>query len=87
MSSDNLHELVDFAARQIVENIELEMKSNVDGIDPKRVFMNATLNVGTSFMLNDRLDFGDPEQVQIMNWIEVIFYLNHKAITCSLGNF
>ena len=73
MSTDNLHELVDFAARQIVENIETQMKAHPNGIDPKKIFMNGTLNVGTSFMLNDRLEFGDPEQVKIMNWIEIIF--------------
>ena len=72
MSSDQLHQLVDFSARQIVENIELEMrKKNGGGIDPKRVFMSATLNVATSFLLNDRLEFGEPEQVMICEWIEV----------------
>ena len=73
MSNDSLHELVDFSARQIVENIEIQMKNQPGGIDPKRIFMNGTLNVGTSFMLNDRLEFGDPEQIEIMNWIEGIF--------------
>ena len=72
MSSDNLHELVDFSARQIVENIEREMKGRKGGgIDPKKTFMSGTLNVATSFMLNDRLEFGDPEQVMVMNWVEV----------------
>lgn len=71
MSSDNLHELVDFSARQIVDNVEKEMKLKPSGIDPRRTFMNATLNVGTTFMLNDRLDFDDPEQVMVMNWVEV----------------
>ena len=73
LSNDSLHELVDFSARQIVENIEIQMKNQPGGIDPKRIFMNGTLNVGTSFMLNDRLEFGDPEQIEIMNWIEGIF--------------
>ena len=73
MSSDQLHQLVDFSARQIVENIELEMakKSGGGGIDPQRVFMSCTLNVATSFMLSDRLEFGEPEQVMICEWIEV----------------
>ena len=71
MSSDNLHELVDFSARQIVDNVEKEMKLKPSGIDPRKTFMNATLNVGTTFMLNDRLDFDDPEQVMVMNWVEV----------------
>ena len=71
MTTDHLHELVNFSARQLVENVEKEMKLKPSGIDPRRTFMNATLNVGSQFMLSDRLDFEDPEQVMIMNWIEV----------------
>ena len=47
------------------------MKKSPEGIDPKTSFMAGTLNVGTSFMLNERLDFNDPEQKQVMAWIEV----------------
>ena len=71
LSNDGLNELVDFSARQIVENLELEMAKNEAGIDPKRTFMSGSLNVATSFMLNERFDFNDYEQVMIMNWIEV----------------
>ena len=33
--------------------------------------MNGTLNVGTSFMLNEKLDFDDPEQKKVTAWIDV----------------
>ena len=71
LSNEGLNELVDFSARQIVENLELEMAKNTGGIDPKQTFMSGSLNVTTSFMLNERFEFNDDEQVMIMNWIEV----------------
>ena len=73
LSNEGLNELVDFSARQIIENLELEMAKNTGGIDPKQTFMSGSLNVTTSFMLNERFDFNDDEQVMIMNWIEVGF--------------
>ena len=51
------------------------MKSSPEGIDPRTTFMAGTLNVGTSFMLNERLDFDDPEQKKVMAWIDVSFIL------------
>ena len=47
------------------------MKVSPEGIDPRTTFMTGTLNVGTSFMLNERLDFDDPEQKKVMAWIDV----------------
>ena len=73
LSNEGLNELIDFSARQIVENLELEMAKNTGGIDPKQTFMSGSLNVTTSFMLNERFEFNDNEQVMIMNWIEVGF--------------
>ena len=81
LSNDGLNELVDFSARQIVENLEFEMAKNKGaGIDPKRTFMSGSLNVATSFMLNERFDFNDDEQVMIMNWIEVRLYVIQVSI-------
>ena len=47
------------------------MKASPAGIDPKVTFMTGTLNVGTSFMLNERLDFDDPDLKKVMSWIDV----------------
>ena len=47
------------------------MKTSPAGIDPKTTFMTGTLNVGTSFMLNERLDFDDPDLKKVMSWIDV----------------
>ena len=47
------------------------MKASPGGIDPRTTFMNGTLNVGTSFMLNEKLDFDDPEQKKVTAWIDV----------------
>ena len=47
------------------------MKASPAGIDPKTTFMAGTLNVGTSFMLNERLDFNDPDLKKVMSWIDV----------------
>lgn len=47
----------------------MEQNGN-NGIDPRSTFMSGTLNVATSFMLSDRLEFGDLEQTRIMKWIE-----------------
>ena len=47
------------------------MEASPAGIDPETTFMAGTLNVGTSFMLNERLDFNDPDLKKVMAWIDV----------------
>jgi len=59
--------------RVLPTSLYRKMKSSPDGIDPKGTFMNGTLNVGTSFMLNEKLDFNDPEQKKVMAWIDHMF--------------
>ena len=36
------------------------------GIDPKPIFMSAALNVVTSFLTSDQHEFGEPEQLEIL---------------------
>ena len=47
------------------------MEKHAGGIDPKFIFMHGTLNTSSAFMLNDQLEFDDPEQKNINGWIEV----------------
>ena len=38
-------EIINFYSKQIVANITDQMKSNEDGFDPRKIFMDATMNV------------------------------------------
>ena len=49
------------------------MKTNPNGFDPQLVFMNASLNVTSALCLNEYYDFGDPEQLKLLHWIETFF--------------
>ena len=89
LSGDKMHELVDFTAREVIQDLEREvltvfsrsrsseylfyrkMKVSPEGIDPGSTYLNAALNVVTAVMLNERLDFNHPQQVKVMEWIEV----------------
>ena len=70
------HEVLFFFEKKILINLhkklnERKMKTMPGGIDPRDTFLNAAVNVMTTFILNERLDFGDPQQIKIMSWIEV----------------
>ena len=49
------------------------MEQNPSGFDPKKIFKSASSNVISSFCLNESYDFGDSEQMQILQWTESFF--------------
>ena len=46
------------------------MEQNPSGFDPKNILKSASSNVISSFCLNESYDFGDSEQMQILQWTE-----------------
>ena len=46
------------------------MKQNPSGLDPKKILKSGSSNVISSFCLNESYDFGDSEQMQILQWTE-----------------
>jgi len=49
------------------------MEENPSGFDPKKILKSASSNVISSFCLNESYDFGDSEQMQILQWTERYF--------------
>ena len=49
------------------------MEENPSGFDPKKILKSASSNVISSFCLNESYDFGDSEQMQLLQWTERYF--------------
>ena len=49
------------------------MEQNPSGFDPEKILKSASSNVISSFCLNESYDFGDSEQMQILQWTESFF--------------
>ena len=56
-----------------VKSIQSQMEQHSSGFDPKKIFKSASSNVISSFCLNESYDFGDSEQMQILQWTESYF--------------
>ena len=56
-----------------VKSIQAQMKQNPSGFDPKKILKSGSSNVISSFCLNESYDFGDSEQMQILQWTESYF--------------
>ena len=53
-----------------MKSIQSQMEQNPSGFDPKNILKSASSNVISSFCLNESYDFGDSEQMQILQWTE-----------------
>ncbi|CAG5085165.1 Oidioi.mRNA.OKI2018_I69.PAR.g10826.t1.cds [Oikopleura dioica] len=69
------------------ENACIQLKrlgSSPSGMDPRRVFMNGSINVTSGFAYGKNYDFEDPEFKQIAEYIDSyfvgIFHYNMKAV-------
>ena len=49
------------------------MKCKSTGFDPENVFINGSLNVTSSFCLNEFYDFRDHDQVKVMCLLFIIY--------------
>ena len=56
-----------------VKSIQSQMEQNPSGFDPQKILKSASSNVISSFCLNESYDFGDSEQMQILQWTESFF--------------
>ena len=56
-----------------MKSIQSQMEENPSGFDPKKILKSASSNVISSFCLNESYDFGDSEQMQILQWTERYF--------------
>ena len=53
--------MIRFNAKQLIEGIKIEMGKTADGIEPRDILMNASLNIITYFVLGETLVFDQPE--------------------------
>ena len=53
--------MIRFNAKQLIEGIKIEMGKTTDGIEPRDILMNASLNIITYFVLGETLVFDQPE--------------------------
>ena len=71
-----------------VKSIQSQMEQNSSGFDPKKIFKSGSSNVISSFCLNESYDFGDSEQMKILEWTEKIFKnFSSKYIVSALARF
>ena len=48
------------------------MEQNPSGFEPQKILKSASSNVISSFCLNESYDFGDSEQMQIIQWTQIL---------------
>ena len=53
--------MIKFNAKQLLDSIKDEMVKSPDGLEPKDLIMNASLNIITFFVLGETLTFNQPE--------------------------
>lgn len=64
------------------------MENNSSGFDPKQILKSASSNVISSFCLNESYDFGDSEQMKILEWTEFCFKnFRSQFIVSGLAHF
>ena len=64
------------------------MEKNPSGFDPKQILKSASSNVISSFCLNESYDFGDSEQMKILEWTEFCFQnFRSQYIVSGLAHF
>ena len=64
------------------------MENNSSGFDPKQILKSASSNVISSFCLNESYDFGDSEQMKILEWTEFCFKnFRSQFLVCGLAPF
>ena len=55
---------------RLVKSIQSQMEQNPSGFDPQKILKSASSNVISSFCLNESYDFGDSEQMQMLQWTQ-----------------
>ncbi|CBY07251.1 unnamed protein product [Oikopleura dioica] len=72
VGKNRISEIIKESSEKIVACLE-RVGSSAAGIDPRRVFMNASLNVTSGFAFNKTYDFEDPQFEEIAEIIESYF--------------
>ena len=72
VGKDQISEIIKESSEKIVACLE-KIGSSSAGVDPQRVFMNASLNVTSGFAFQKTYDFEDPEFQEIADIVDSYF--------------